>query len=1350
MAQDYDQYLHKEWLGLLQPEGLVVSPPALVDAQAFVDKSKALALQPILQAITQPVLPNGKAQTHVQQFEPFAQQILEWDSEDFEEQAQLPESLAVPLPDYGEMLRPDYAVVDPDSDGWLLLVQCVPLAADLDDEDIEETGWKATYQQKFERLLKGTQIPIGVLWNGTSLRLVYAPSGESSGYITFPIEAMTEVPGRTILGALEMLLGADRLFNAPTDKTLPKLLETSRNYQANVSTKLAEQVLDALWELLRGFQAADVQRDDRSGASSLGVQQLATSDPQHIYGGLLTTLMRLVFLLYAEDRGLMPDDSVYQSNYSVSGLYEKLRADAGIYPDTMDQRYGAWAWLISLFRLVYDGGGATEAYLPARHGQLFDPTEYPFLEGRIEGQNEEIPRVSDGVVYRMLTNLLILDGERLSYRTLAVQEIGSVYEAIMGYEVEIATERSIAVSPKDVVIGLETLLAAKPKDRSKVLKAEGELTLSGKALTALKKAETVDELLAALERRVSDRTRQVLMPGSLYLQPGEERRRTGSHYTPKKLTQPIVETTLQPVLAQLGERPTAEALLNLKICDLAMGSAAFLVEVCQQLADEVVKAWDFHGSPADLPDVIEPVEYARRLVAQRCLYGVDKNPFAVNLAKLSLWLVTLAKDLPFTFVDHALKCGDSLVGLTKREIGSFGDTAAYEPTFFVEHKDSIQKASEDSLKWRKEIQTVDTRSDEDAAAKQMLLDNIENRLAPIRLITRVAIASFFASSSKKQRKENWEEFGAQLIGYEKGLVAEGELCSLTSSLVSGSKMLLPFSWDVEFPEVFERENPGFDAIIGNPPFLGGMRISQAFSKEYLGWITTCFADTGNRTDIVAYFFRSAFLKLRKAGTLGLIATNTVAQGDTRSGGLSWICQHEGVIYRAVKRLRWPGSASVIVSFINIYKGTYFSEKYLGDRKVERISAYLFHRGRDQDPHVLKSTEKKSFIGVKIYGKGFTFDDSEPEATSIDEMNKIIEERDSYSKFISPFIGGEEVNSSPTHSHYRYAINFGGMSEQEANGFPTLMEIVRRKVKPYRNTVKRKAYRLKWWQYAERQPSLYGAISNLNRVIVCSQTSKYRVFTFLSSKYIFDQKLVVITFEEFAALAILHCRIHEIWALFFGSTMKDDPVYTPTDCFQTFPFPTDWKISPILETIGQTYYTYRADLMIRNNEGLTDTYNRFHEPAETSPDIHHLRHLHSQMDSAVLTAYGWQDLAGSDALTCGFALDYLDIEPDDLPPEAQARIDSGDLFFATAAEATSFDNLIRSSANTRKKKLPWRYRWSEAIHDEVLARLLDLNQERYEEEVKAGLHSKKKGKKKAAPKKTIKKIQNSDSQLDLLK
>lgn len=931
MNYDSELFQHKEWLGLLQPEGLVVSPPALAAAQAFVDKPKALALQPILQNMVEQGRLKETDQTWVADFSTFAEQVLEWESEDYVSQESLPDQLAVDLTNYGETLRPDYGVEDPDSEGWLLLVQVVPLGHDFDKDDpADEKGWKATYQQKFERLLKGVQVPIGLLWNGIQLRLVYAPSGESSGHLTFPIAAMTEVPGRLILGALEMLVGADRLFNAPTAKTLPKLLEASRNYQAEVSNKLAEQVLDALWELLRGFQAAEAQRDDLRNGKNLdsSFRELAEKNPQHVYGGLLTTLMRLVFLLYAEDQGLMPDDAVYQNNYSVSGLYEKLRTDAGCYPDTMDQRYGAWAWLLSLFRLVYDGGGAYEAYLPARHGQLFDPGEYPFLQGSPLVLLEEfglksgrdIPRIADGMIYRILEKLLILEGERLSYRALDVEQIGSVYEAIMGYEVEIAPARSIALKPKDIVINLEALWAEKPQNRAKFLQNEAELKLSGNAAKALKAAETMEDLLAALDRRVSKRTMQVLMPGALYLQPGEERRRSGSHYTPRKLTQPIVETTLRPIFEQLGERPTAEQILELKICDVAMGSAAFLVEACRQLAQKLVEAWDDHGIPENVPEAVEPLLYARRLVAQRCLYGVDKNPFAVNLAKLSLWLVTLARDLPFTFVDHALKCGDSLVGLTRAEIGSFGK----DPTAQLPLMQLLKEKLERARSLRSEIQELDTRTDADALDKLARWQQAEQELAEARLMGDVRVAAFFSTSKKKERQTREAECVGIVQAWRRG--DESALRSIESMaglLRTREKPVMPFSWEIEFPEVFDRENPGFDGIVGNPPFAGKNTTINGNAEGYLDWLKVGYPESHGNADLVAYFFRRAFEMIRVGGTYGLIATNTIAQGDTRSTGLRFICQNGGVIYNATRRYKWPGLAAVVVSVVHVFKAADF-------------------------------------------------------------------------------------------------------------------------------------------------------------------------------------------------------------------------------------------------------------------------------------------------------------------------------------------------------------------------------------------------------------------------------------------
>ncbi len=730
-------------------------------------------------------------------------------------------------------------VPDPDSDKPQILVQIISSGTDLDVVAPELTksssGWHASPQAKFERLLRETQIPIGLLCNGRLLRLVYAPRGESSGHLTFPVQAMCEVSGRLILGAMEMLLSAFRVFSATTGRRLQNLLEDSRKYQAEVSTTLANQVLDALWELLRGFQMADAAVDGKL------LSEIAATNPQHIYGGLITTLMRLVFLLYAEDEGLMPPDDIYQRNYSVSGLYERLREDVGNYPDTMDQRYGAWVWLLSLFRLVYDGGGQTPEYLPARHGQLFDPDEYAFLEGRSRGskfvkaQPIEPPRIPDGVVYRLLEKLLILEGERLSYRALDVEQIGSVYEGIMGFAVERAESPSIGVYSKPkgskvsttVVVDVTAILAAKSADRQKLLKEWANCEVSGNVLKELKAAQTLEDIVIALGRKVSRQTPNLLPVGSLYLQPGEERRRSGSHYTPRSLTKPIVETTLRPVLEALGEKPTAEQILSLKVCDLAMGSGAFLVETCRQLAEKVVEAWEREENDTRLGisdrnqnTIInsdrnqnttinsdrnqnatisnygkeEPLLIARRLVAQRCLYGVDKNPFAVNLAKLSLWLVTLAKDLPFTFLDHALKCGDSLVGLRKEQIGSFGKDATDDLPLFVYLKEQLDRARS----YRAEIQALDTRSDADDDQKRDYLYKVEQELQQARLTGDVRIAAFFEGNNKKQREERETEI-AELVRRWRYHQADTEgLEEIASRLRSGTRGLFRLTGILSF------------------------------------------------------------------------------------------------------------------------------------------------------------------------------------------------------------------------------------------------------------------------------------------------------------------------------------------------------------------------------------------------------------------------------------------------------------------------------------------------------------------------------------------------------------------------
>ncbi len=451
-------FAHQEWMGFVQPVGLVVAPAVLADAQLFPDENIAPRQREFRQLLDE----SGSGPAARWRASDVRQVFLEWlgwSEDDLVDAETERETLEVSLPELQVVLTATWAVpagIECDNQ-WMMLIQLEPTGTDLDKPPAEGATWNASHHARFERLLRETGILIGLLCNDEVIRLIYAPPGETSGHITFDFSEMAQSAGRPILAAFEMLLSANSLFVGPMETRLTTLLAKSRDAQAEVSARLSRQVLAALYELLRGFVAADSRR----GQGELA--EFANKDPDHIYGGLITALMRLVFILYAEDRGLMSDHPVYQQSYSLGGLYSRLRDDAASWPDTMDQRFGAWAQLLALFRLVYGGGRHEDLVFVARQGSLFNPDRFQFLEGRAGDRETEIPMVPDSTVWHVLQNLMMLDGERLSYRTLDVEQIGSVYEAIMGFRVEVTSGHSIAVRSQKrtgaaTVIDLDELL----------------------------------------------------------------------------------------------------------------------------------------------------------------------------------------------------------------------------------------------------------------------------------------------------------------------------------------------------------------------------------------------------------------------------------------------------------------------------------------------------------------------------------------------------------------------------------------------------------------------------------------------------------------------------------------------------------------------------------------------------------------------------------------------------------------------------------------------------------------------------------------------------------------------------
>jgi hypothetical protein len=574
------------------------------------------------------------------------------------------------------------------------------------------------------------------------------------------------------------------------------------------------------------------------------------------------------------------------------------------------------------------------------------------------------------------------------------------------------------------------------------------------------------------------------------------------------------------------------------------------------------------------------------------------------------------------------------------------------------------------------------------------------------------IAAFFAADKPRERETERQKVESWITG---SLMPDWDRLRAKGDAFHVEYGWRPFHWEVEFPEVFSRDNGGFDAIVGNPPFAGKNTISAASGPYYLPWLQTLHAGAHGNADLVAHFFRRAFKLLREGGAFGLIATNTIGQGDTRATGLAPILAEGGTIYRATKRYQWPNEgAAVVVSIVHVGKGLNVRPVVLNGRNIERISAYLVAGNFDDAPAALIENEEKAFIGSYLLGMGFTFDNAaaaKGEAEPIEEMKRLIAKDPHNSERIKPYIGGEEINNSPTCAHHRYAIDFEDFplrrdptathpwnqlredTQREklrtgvvsadypwpvAEHWPDLHRIVELRVKPKRLLDNRGGYKRYWWRYAERRADLSRALSRTSHVLALSRVSPQLGVARITSALVLAESLVVFALPNFSPIAVLQSRVHEIWARFFSSSMKDDLRYAPSDCFETFPFPGGYETDSVLEALGQTYHDHRAALMVAANEGMTKTYNRFHKSDERGEPIRRLRELHDEMDRAVLRTYGWHDLA------------------DELRPQ-----------FLT--EETEDDHTYQG-----------RYFWPTEARDRVLARLLALNAERHAEEVAAGL------------------------------
>ena len=716
---------HADWLSLVEVSGPFVSLPVMlrVFAQGLEprDPAQAKALRAAYEEWQDNPTAPGKQRAWVLHV---VTAVLGYPANQITEGQTLPAGLEASMPEMGETLRPDFALIGPtgsDTAGQAqLLIASYPADQKLDRPVIGK-HWKATPATRMMELLHGANVALGLVTNGEQWMLVYAPRGEITGYASWFGALWLDEP--ITLRAFHSLLGVRRFFGVAADSTLLALLKESASDQQEVTDQLGYQVREAVEVLVQSFDAIDKESNRIL---------LKGVSPSAQYEAALTIMMRLVFLFSAEERGLLHlGKPLYDNNYAVSTLQEQLQEVADRYgEEVLERRTDAWARLLASFRAVHGGIKHQDLLMQAYGGSLFDPDRYPFLEGRAAGSHwrstpAEPLAVNNRVVLHLLNSLQRLrikvgaggtaETRRISFRALGVEQIGHVYEGLLDHTGVRATETVLGIKgtrnkePEIALVTLESLLAQGQDKLIDFLKEE-----TGRSLSALRKTLDEGSLLdehkllvacghdeallarlrpfASLIREDSFERPLVVLDGSVYVTAGTARRSTGTHYTPPSLTEPIVQHTLEPLVyegpaegmpREQWKLKSPKAILDLKVCDMAMGSGAFLVQACRYLAERLTEAWEneekqhpgqvlitpdgkfSEGAPSErlVPaDANERIAIARRVVADRCLYGVDINPMAVEMAKLSLWLITVDANRPFTFLDHAFKCGDSLAG----------------------------------------------------------------------------------------------------------------------------------------------------------------------------------------------------------------------------------------------------------------------------------------------------------------------------------------------------------------------------------------------------------------------------------------------------------------------------------------------------------------------------------------------------------------------------------------------------------------------------------------------------------------------------------------------------------------
>lgn len=916
--------------------------------------------------------------------------------------------------------------------------------------------------------------------------------------------------------------------------------------------------------------------------------------------------------------------------------------------------------------------------------------------------------------------------QRVSYKALDVEQIGHCYEGLLDHGAASIQVLALGLvgpdggEPEISIDDLEARLVNGPAAVCEWLSDKERCKRTASALESLmaKRPEGVDLARLRVACGHDDATLDrvlpfwglirtdlrglpiVLLPGSQYVTQTSTRRNMGAQYTTKALAEEVVQYALEPLVYDPGPQNEANrdkwklrtpaAILDLRVCDPAVGSGAILTAAGRYLADRLIESVAEYGPGegpfaerlADLTaaSTEEQVVLARREIVDHCLYGVDKNPVAAEMAKLSLWLTTMARERPFTFLDHAIQVGDSLLGITdldqlrwlhldpsaRKGVGGFEMLA-------------LDTRIAEATELARRLQELSVITVRDAIERQRLHDELRSKLADLAIVADAVVGATLSTAGKRGVTAE-ERLTSQIDRVHSALDEDGSdferqaaLAALHGVSTGWLRTEVPddlpvssdrkcFHWPLAFPEVFFGQEGRFHAAVGNPPYRGGPFLTGDMGESYREFLIAALA-TGARgiADLAAYFLLMAS---RITGIVGFLTTNTISQGDTREVGLDSLVAEGWSLYRARKSEPWPNEAAVFTDKIWLTDANWTGACVLDGRPVTGISTALTISTRVQGaPHRLAENRGVAFEGNHLWGDGFIIGE--------EEARSLIKEDPRNAEVVFPNTNGKQLNSSPDLLPGRWVINFFDWPIERAKSYPGPFAIVEERVRPARMLINRERNREHWWLHAEARPGLYAAIQNLERVIAVTKTSRTAAFAFLPSGQVFDKGLAVFALDDDVNFGVLSSAFHYWWATRYSSTMKGDLRYTTSDVFETFPRP--HGAGPNLEAIARSLSEERSATMKRRGDGLTKVYNSVHDPAEHDREIVRLRDLHTNLDCAVRDAFGWSDLE----------LDHHHWET----PQGM------------------------------------RFTVSPLAKDELLDRLLGLNHERYEREVAAGLHQK---------------------------